>query len=243
MAVEGIAPIRDTSTPTQSPAAFPYGELPPEKAAELQQLAESIRGLGRKQIDAMIEIGRKLAKAQEELEHGQFIPWITAEFDMSHRTALNYIHLAKLAADKPEIISDLPPTAGYLIAAPGTPSAARQAVADRIRAGEALKVDDVKKIVRAAKEEIVQAKRAELNERRKAKLNPESGKAAKRRLKDAEREEAQREREARERAERCQRAGVMLRQGLGEDLSAFLELVDCKDSSPLLDGELLEQLR
>jgi hypothetical protein len=237
----------EVTTAAQAPAAFSYEALPVEKATELQQLAASIRKLGRKQIDAMIEVGSKLAVAQKELPHGQFIPWIRAELDMKYRTAINYMHLAELAADKPEIISHLPPTAGYLIAAPETPESVKDAVVNRIQSGEVVKVDDVKRIVPAAKAEVAEAKRAERRKRRRAKLSPERRKAdeelEERRRKQAQREEAQRERKVRERAERCQRAAAMLRERFDEDLSAFLELVAPKNSSPLLDGELLEQLR
>jgi hypothetical protein len=244
---EGNPMASEVTTAAQAPAAFSYEALPVEQATELQQLAASIRTLGRKQIDAMIEIGTKLVVAQKELPHGQFIPWISTELDMKYRTAVNYMHLAGLAADKPEIISHLPPTAGYLIAAPETPESVKDAVVSRIRSGEVVKVDDIKRIVRAAKAEVAEAKRAERNARRRAKLSPERRKAEDE-LKElgrkrAEREEAQRENEARERAERCEQAAAMLRARLGEDPDAFLELAAPKGSNPLVDRELLEHLQ
>jgi hypothetical protein len=244
---EGNPMASEVATAAQAPVAFSYEALPVEQATELQQLAASIRELGRKQTDVMIEIGRKLAVAQKELPHGQFIPWISTELDMKYRTAVNYMHLADLAADKPEIISHLPPTAGYLIAAPETPESVKDAVVSRIRSGGVVKVDDVKRIVRAAKAEVAEAKRAERKERRRAKLSPERRKAEdkleERRGKQAEREEAQREQKARERALQCEQAAAMLRARLGEDLAAFLELVAPEGSNPLVNYELLEHLR
>jgi hypothetical protein len=166
---------------------------------------------------------------------------------MSDRTALNYIRLAEWSEDKPEIISDLPPTAIYLLAAPSTPEPAKEQIINRVQAGEVVRVDDVKKAVDVAKKQAAEAKRAAREARRRARLSPQKLKAEdeliKRRQKQAAREEAQRERKARERAGRCERAAAMLRERFGEDLSVFLELAAPGDSSPLLDCELLEHLR
>ena len=233
----------DTMTPGvadlwQPPAAFSYETLPIEQATALQQSAERIRSLGRQQTEAIVEIGRELISAKERLPHGEFTAWLDAEFGMSDRTALNYMHLANWGQDKPEIISVLPPTALYLLAAPSTPEPAKDEIVKRIRCGDIVRADDVKRVVCAAKEKITEAKRAERRERRRAELSPERRKAddelEERCRKQAQREEAQRERKARERAERCERAAVMLRERLGEDLAAFLELVAPKNSSLLL---------
>jgi Protein of unknown function (DUF3102) len=231
----------------QSPVAFSYEALSIEQETALQESAELIRTLGRQQTEAIVEIGRELMAVKERLPHGQFTAWLDAEFGMSDRTALNYMHLANWGGDKPEIVSVLPPAALYLLAAPSTPVPAKDEIVSRIRAGKVVKVDDVKQIVRAAKEEILEADRAERRERRGAKLSPERRKAEdgseERRRKQAQREEVQRERKARERAERCAQAAAIIQKRLGEDLNAFLELVAPKGSSLLIDCELLEHLR
>jgi hypothetical protein len=221
--------------------------LPIEQATALRQSAERIRNWGRKQNEAVVEIGKTLKAAKETLPHGQFTPWITAEFGMSDRTALNYMHLAEWAEDKPEIISGLQPTAIYLLAAPSTPDPAKEEIVSRIQSGEIVRADDVKRVVGAAKKAVAEAKRADREAHRRARLSPKKLKAeddlVKRRKKQAEREEAQREREARERAERCEQAAAILRERLGEDLGAFLEVVAPEGSWRLLSRELLEHLR
>lgn len=231
----------------QSPAAFSYEALRIEQATALQQSAERIRNWGRKQNEAIVEIGKELKAAKETLPHGQFTRWIMAEFGMTDRTALNYMHLAEWTEDKPEIISGLQPTAIYLLAAPSTPDPAKEEIVSRIQSGEIVRADDVKRVVGAAKKAVAEAKRADREAHRRARLSPKKLKAEddlmKRRKKQAEREEAERERKARERAELCQRAAAILRKRLGEDLSVFHELVAPEGSWPLLDSELLERLR
>jgi hypothetical protein len=242
-----IAPVTGAAVTQQNHAAFDYDALPQEAATALRQSADRIRALGRKQTEAILDIGKELKAAKDTLPHGQFTPWVTAEFGMTDRTALNYMYLADWAADKPEIISDLPPTAIYLLAAPSTPAPAKEEIVSRVKSGEIVRIDDVKKVVGAAKKQAAEAKRAEREVRRKARLSPPKLKAEdeliKRGQKQAAREEAQRERKARERTKRCERVAAKLRERFGEDLSAFLELAAPKDSPPLLDYELLEQLR
>lgn len=70
----------------------------------------------------IIEIGRDLIAAKKSLGHGRFLAWIDAEFKMTDRSALSFVRVAQLYGDKSEIISDLPPTVLYALAAPSTPS-------------------------------------------------------------------------------------------------------------------------
>lgn len=46
-------------------------------------------------VEAACEIGRLLIARKDELEHGQFMPWIEAECDFSHSTAKVYMNAAR----------------------------------------------------------------------------------------------------------------------------------------------------
>jgi hypothetical protein len=53
-----------------------------------------------------IEIGRLLSEAKDQLDHGQWLPWLQQEFGYSARTAQNYMRAHKFAG-KYENVSDL----------------------------------------------------------------------------------------------------------------------------------------
>ena len=97
--------------------------LPPVQdvvESELKQLADSIR---QRMVRSIVETGRDLQKAKAKLPHGQFGNWLKTEFDMSPKTAENYMRAAELADTKSEIVSFLPAAVLYKLAAPSTPAA------------------------------------------------------------------------------------------------------------------------
>jgi Protein of unknown function (DUF3102) len=49
---------------------------------------------------AVIETGRDLVAIKEKMPHGDFQLWIDAEFQMSPRTAENYMNAAKFVEGK-----------------------------------------------------------------------------------------------------------------------------------------------
>jgi hypothetical protein len=99
---------------------------------------------------AIIDIGVDLLHVKERLPHGQFGKWLLAEFTMTERTAQNYMSAAALAS-KSETVSVLRPKTIYLLAAPSTPEPTRQAIIDRLEAGEALPDDKIVDIVGEAR--------------------------------------------------------------------------------------------
>ena len=68
------------------------------------------------------EIGEKLLGVKEVLPHGAFLPWLTAELQITPRTAQNYMHLAAFLRGKSENVSHLPLALIYRLSAPDTPS-------------------------------------------------------------------------------------------------------------------------
>jgi hypothetical protein len=89
----------------------------------------------RRTADDVIRIGQQLNHMKEKvLPHGSFLPWIEAEFEMTHKTATNFMNVAAKFGAKVEIVSPLVPTALYELA---SSSAEVQAeVERRIAAGE-----------------------------------------------------------------------------------------------------------
>ena len=108
--------------------------------------AEAIRGLMKRSARDIIEIGERLAAVKAEAGHGRFLNWIAAEFAMSDDSALRFMRVARLAAEKPQI-AEFGPSALYLLAAPSTPEAARTEVFDRLATGELLGYTAVRELV------------------------------------------------------------------------------------------------
>lgn len=140
-------------------AQFNYAALPAEKAASARAAAERIRGRMQLAAESIIEVGRELTQQKKDLGHGNFLPWIEAEFGMSDRTARSMISVYERLGGKMEMISDLAPTALYALAAPSTPEPVRAEVLERAANGEkvtAREIDALKRRLLAAEGKIAE---------------------------------------------------------------------------------------
>ena len=183
--------------------------------AELLALAARIRERMR---SAIIEIGRDLIAAKAKLGHGSFGKWLADNFQMTERTAQNYMRAAECFGDQiRNPVSDLPPTAIYALSAPSVPADVRRDILQRIEAGKLAPKDaigeaneaaqKVREAERNARETRRKAREAEKRAARRAKRvgGPETPDAAAKRRKAVERRRQQEEREERERQEKQQR--------------------------------------
>ena len=105
----------------------------PLQQRELDRIRERIK----KTVEGIIEVGNELLAVKDALPHGQFLPWLRAEFGWSERSAQNFMSVAEQF--KSAKIADLPiqPSAAYLLAAPSVPDEAREkAVEKAIKEGE-----------------------------------------------------------------------------------------------------------
>jgi Protein of unknown function (DUF3102) len=112
----------------------------------LAEHAQAIRALGRRMIVDTIEIGRRLAECRRIVRR-DWIGWLDRELGLSDRSALNFIRVYELALARSENFSDfdLPVSALYLLARPGTPESIRDEVFRRAEDGEVLSLDDIKR--------------------------------------------------------------------------------------------------
>lgn len=129
-------------------ATFNYGSLPAEKAASARAAAERIRGRMQLAAESIIEVGRELIEQKKALGHGNFLPWIEAEFSMSPDTAHNYMRVANTYGDKFGTVRNLAPTALYALAAPSTPTEVRAEVEARSSKGEKVTAAEIEKLKR-----------------------------------------------------------------------------------------------
>jgi hypothetical protein len=132
---------------------FDYSTLEPRVTKQVQETAARIRDKVKKTVEDIIEVGNDLLAVKEKLPHGQFGPWLKAEFGWGERTAQNFMSVAEQFGAKTEIIADLTiqPTAAYLLAGPSVPDEARQVALERAEAGEKITTSVAKEIVAQTK--------------------------------------------------------------------------------------------
>lgn len=140
---------------------FDYQALSKAIAEEAESTAERIRQRHR---DSIIATGNDLLRIKGKLLHGVFGKWLKFHFDMSERTAQNYMNVAIEFGAVPQVIDHLPPATLYKLAAKSTPLKLRKSVIAEIAKGGMPQPQDVA-------ERIAEAKRKErhVNEMKKAK--------------------------------------------------------------------------
>ena len=82
----------------------------------IEAIADDLAAALKREASDVVAIGGLLIEAQDQLDHGQWLPWLEANFGSSIRTADNYMNAARLTA-KLESVSNLKlrPTALYLL--------------------------------------------------------------------------------------------------------------------------------
>ena len=145
------------------PTGFDYDSLDSETRNVVQQYTEQIKERLRRTARDILEIGEKLAEVKEQLGHGKYGDWLKAEFDWDERTARRFLSVATVF--KTDNLSDLTiaPSALYLLAAPSTPTEARQQILDRAKQGEVINYGLAKKVVAETKTGLQEAKRLVLH--------------------------------------------------------------------------------
>lgn len=153
-----------TTAPAQALRELPfdYTGLAPALVDDLRATPESIRKSIHKSLAKIVAIGNELIFANDKIEHGSFVPWVEKEIGIPIRTAQNYMNAARFAAEhKNEIISFLPPTTIYRLAAPGVPAEIVDHVLARAQAGEIVTDTVVRETIKDAKQKQQEAKKTE----------------------------------------------------------------------------------
>ncbi|WP_169247993.1 DUF3102 domain-containing protein [Candidatus Competibacter phosphatis] len=151
-------------------AGFDYEVLPVEIAVKSRAAAERIKLRLKRTVEDIIEIGRELMAIKAELPHGQFLPWIAAEFEMSRQTADNFTSVyERFGNGKLPIFSSFKPSILYALSAPSTPESVIDRAIEKAETGDKVTVADVKQWKEAAQAASQRAEefRQESNERRK----------------------------------------------------------------------------
>jgi hypothetical protein len=94
----------------------------PERETALTQLVAKLHTALKRETTNIIEIGKLLIESHEHLQHGDWKDWLAKNFDLSYRTAVNYISAARYAELKCATVAhfdfeNLSPTVLYWLAA------------------------------------------------------------------------------------------------------------------------------
>jgi len=130
---------------------------------ETQYLLNELSDTLQRAEDIAVKIGRKFLQFQEALPHGEFLPFLDAEFGMSRATAYNFIGLAETEREEPDkflIIRNYPLYLQYRLAP------APMAVVKQVESGE---VPATVKAIQEAKREAKAAKEAQRQAEERAK--------------------------------------------------------------------------
>jgi hypothetical protein len=85
---------------------------------------------------------------KEVLPHGQFLPWLRAEFGWAERTARYFMSVAERFGKSARVAElTIDSTAAYLLVAPSVPDESRQVAVERAEAGEHVTTSVAKEIV------------------------------------------------------------------------------------------------
>ena len=104
-----------------------------DKAASARAAAERIRG---RMAGAIIETGLDLIAQKGALGHGNFLPWVQAEFGMSERTAQKFMAIARELGPNAKNPSHLAFETLAKLASKDTPEPVRAQVLERAASGE-----------------------------------------------------------------------------------------------------------
>lgn len=124
---------------------FDYTQLSPELQTTVRLATERIKMRMKRTAEDIIEIGKDLIAIKEQLPHGQFLPWIESEFEMSDQTAKNFMNVAERFPQIPNNL-EFKPTILYQLAAPSTPESVVEKAIEKAESGESVTVAEIKQL-------------------------------------------------------------------------------------------------
>lgn len=127
-----------------------YNTLEPAIAKQAEEVAGRIHAHIGSVKRCAAEIGKELLSVKDDLGHGNFGPWLEAEFAMTPRSAQNFMNIARMV-ETTDVALDLSDGALRLLAAPNAAPVRDKIIAD-IKAGKTAPTPKtVKKALAAAK--------------------------------------------------------------------------------------------
>lgn len=131
---------------------FDYSTVPEAHRETLRRSAITIKPRLKRAAEDIFVIGRELRATKILLAHGQYTHWLDVEFGLSERMAQRFVSVYERLGAKSDIMSDLPPTTLYLLAAPSTPDEAIATVEQQLDTGDRISVAYVQRVITEARQ-------------------------------------------------------------------------------------------
>lgn len=122
---------------------FSTNKLKPDEVELLTSAEHEVRSALEMQSISIIDVGRALSKVKSQLEHGIYIPWVSARFPFSIRTAQNYVNVFEKLGKHHQLVAHFSPTTLYALSSDAADDV-RQQVLDEIKSGDLAKDDKIK---------------------------------------------------------------------------------------------------
>jgi hypothetical protein len=119
----------------------------------VRRAALAIKPRLKRAAEDIFVIGKELRATKALLAHGEYTNWLDVEFGLSDRMAQRFVNVYERLGAKSDIMSVLPPTTLYLLAAPSTPEQAITSVEKQLGAGVRIGVATVQRVIADAKQQ------------------------------------------------------------------------------------------
>lgn len=127
---------------------FDYSALDDDVRREVITERNDIRRRQRQAAEDIVAIGKSLIVVKSRLAHGQFGPWLNAEFGWSQDTAGRFMAVAKTFGENPQI-AEIAPSALYALASNSVPQGLRDQFLERAERGEQVTHFQVKEAIKS----------------------------------------------------------------------------------------------
>ena len=140
-----MAFIEKAKKATLASLKFDYATIEdPQARKKAQDAALRIRENITRSKQVFFDIGRDLLEMKEEIMHGGFQLWLSAEFpQLKYRTAVNYMRAYEFCKENPEA-KELDITALYELASKSTPQEVVMQVLEQVKTGTAPTIKEIK---------------------------------------------------------------------------------------------------
>lgn len=129
--------MTDTTTDRPAQSGFDWQALEPDVRRHVQDATEHLHTLERRTSESIIEIGQTLIDVKARLGHGEFLPWLDAEFGWSWKTANRFMTVADaFKLDNLSNIEQFAPSALYALASGNVPEDVREGFIAKAEAGQ-----------------------------------------------------------------------------------------------------------
>lgn len=132
---------------------YDYSTLAEAQRETVRRAALTIKPRLKRAAEDIFVIGKELRATKDLLLHGEYTKWLDIEFGLSERMAQRFVNVFERLGAKTDIMSVLPPTTLYLLAAPSTPDAAIAAVEQQLTDGARISVATVQRAITDAKQQ------------------------------------------------------------------------------------------